>query len=97
MVGTYHASDKLSYTVGYRYSGRQHSGLFNTATMQYDDPNPNTYGGRSTFSVLDAKVLYKFAKQWSASVGVNNIANEKYYTLYPYAQRNYLVGVKYDN
>lgn len=97
MVGTYHASDKLSYTMGYRYSGRQHSGLFNTATMQYDDPNPNTYGGRSTFSVLDAKVLYKFAKQWSASVGVNNIANEKYYTLYPYAQRNYLVGVKYDN
>jgi iron complex outermembrane recepter protein len=97
LVGTYHASDKLSYTVGYRYSGRQHSGLFNTATMQYDDPNPNTYGGRSTFQVLDAKVLYKFAKQWSASVGVNNIANEKYYTLYPYAQRNYLVGVKYDN
>jgi iron complex outermembrane receptor protein len=97
MVCTYHASDKLSYTVGYRYSGRQHSGLFNTATMQYDDPNPNTYGGRSTFQVLDAKVLYKFAKQWSAAVGVNNIANEKYYTLYPYAQRNYLVGVKYDN
>lgn len=97
LVGTYHASDKLSYTVGYRYSGRQHSGLFNTSTMQYDDPNPNTYGGRSTFQVLDAKVLYKFAKQWSASVGVNNIANEKYYTLYPYAQRNYLIGVKYDN
>lgn len=97
MVGTYHASDKLSYTVGYRYSGRQHSGLLNTTTMQYDDPNPNTYGGRSTFQVLDAKVLYKFAKHWSASAGVNNITNEKYYTLYPYAQRNYLVGVKYDN
>ena len=94
LVGTYHASDELSYSLGYRFSGRQHSGLFNTATRQYPDPNPDVYGGRSTFGVFDAKVLYKFVKNWSASVGIDNIGNTKYFTLYPYAQRTFFASVK---
>lgn len=96
LLGVYHASDKLSYSLGYRYSGRQHSGLFNTTTMQYPDPNPDTYGGRSSFGVFDAKVHYKVAKQWSASVGVDNIGDVKYYTLYPYQQRTYFASLKFD-
>ena len=96
LVATYHASDKLSYTLADRFSGRQHSGLFNTTTKAYPDPNPNVYGGRSTFNVLDAKVLYKVNKQWSASAGVNNIVNIKYFTLYPYAQRTLFAGLKFD-
>lgn len=95
-LGTYHASDALSYSLGYRFSGRQHSGLFNTATRQYPDPNPNVYGGRSTFSVFDAKMLYRIARQWSASVGIDNIGNAKYFTLYPYAQRTFFASVKFD-
>lgn len=97
LLSTYHVSDKLSYSLGWRYSGRQHSGLINTTTQKYPDPNPDVYGGRSNFSVFDAKVLYKFDKQWSASVGVDNITDEKYYTLYPYAQRTLFVGLAFDN
>jgi iron complex outermembrane receptor protein len=97
LLGTYHVSDALSYSVGWRYSGRQHSGMINAATQQYPDPNPGVYGGRSNFSVFDAKVLYKFAKQWSASVGVDNITNEKYFTLYPYSQRTVFAGIKFDH
>lgn len=96
LLGTYHATDKLSYSLGWRYSGRQHSGTFNAATQQYPDPNPGVYGGRSNFSVFDAKVMYKFAQQWSASVGIDNITNEKYYTLYPYSQRTLFAGAKFD-
>lgn len=96
LLGTYHASEKLSYSLGYRFSGRQHSGLLNTTTMQYPDPNPNVYGGRSTFNVVDAKVLYKVAKQWTASVGIDNIGNAKYFTLYPYAQRTFFASMKFD-
>jgi len=96
LLGTYHASDALSYSLGYRFSGRQHSGLFNTATGQYPDPNPNVYGGRSTFSVFDAKVLYRVARQWTASVGIDNIGNAKYFTLYPYAQRTFFASMKFD-
>lgn len=96
LLGVYHASDALSYSLGWRYSGRQHSGLLNTTTGQYPDPNPDTYGGRSNFSIFDAKVLYKFAKQWSASVGIDNLTNVKYFTLYPYAQRTFYASVKFD-
>jgi iron complex outermembrane receptor protein len=96
LVATYHTSDELSYSLGYRFSGRQHSGLINTATMQYPDPNPNVYGGRSTFNVFDAKVLYKLAKQWTASVGIDNIGDVKYFTLYPYQQRTFFGSVKFD-
>jgi iron complex outermembrane receptor protein len=96
LLGVYHQSDALSYSLGWRYSGRQHSGLYNTATQQYPDPNPNTYGGRSSFSIFDAKVLYKVTKQWSASLGIDNITNVKYYTLYPYSQRTFFAGVKFD-
>jgi len=96
LLGVYHASDKLSYSLGYRYSGMQHSGLFNTTTMQYPDPNPDTYRGRSSFGVFDAKVHYKVAKQWSASVGIDNIGNLKYFTLYPYQQRTFFGSVKFD-
>lgn len=96
LLATYHASDELSYSLGYRFSGRQHSGLFNTTTMGYPDPNPDVYGGRSTFGVFDAKMLYKFAKQWSASVGIDNIGNVKYFTLYPYQQRTYFASVKFN-
>lgn len=96
LLGTYHASDDLSYSLGYRFSGRQHSGLFNTTTMQYPDPNPNVYLGRSYFSVFDVKVLYKLAKQWTASVGIDNIGDAKYFSYYPFQQRTYFASVKFD-
>jgi len=96
LVGTYRASDRLSYSLGWRYSGRQHSGLFNPTTGQYPDPNPDVYGGRSSFSVFDAKLLYKVAKHWSASVGIDNVGNAKYFTLYPYSQRTFFASLKFD-
>jgi iron complex outermembrane receptor protein len=94
LLGVYHASDALSYSLGWRYSGRQHSGLYDTAAGRYPDPNPDVYGGRSSFSVFDAKVLYKFSKQGSASVGIDNIGNVRYFTLYPYSQRTFFAGLK---
>ncbi|MBK8761377.1 MAG: TonB-dependent receptor [Sulfuritalea sp.] len=96
MLATYRVSDALSASLGYRYSGRQHSGLLNTATGQYPDPNPNVYGGRSSFGIFDAKLLYKLAKQWSASVGIDNIGDVKYFTLYPYQQRTYFASLKFN-
>ena len=96
LVGIYRASDQLSYSLGWRFSGRQHSGLINPATGQYPDPNPDVYGGRSSFSVFDAKLLYRMAKSWSASVGIDNIGNARYFTLYPYSQRTFFASLKFD-
>jgi iron complex outermembrane receptor protein len=96
LLGVYHASDALSYSMGWRYSARQHSALFDTKTQAYPDPNSQVYMGRSSFSVFDAKVLYKLDKQWSASVGIDNIGNAKYFTMYPYQQRTYFASMKFD-
>ncbi len=96
LLGVYHATEALSYSLGWRYSGRQHSGLFNTTTRLYPDPNPGVYGGRSNFSVFDAKVLYQLAQHWSVSVGVDNLTNKTYFTLYPYAQRTLFASARFD-
>jgi iron complex outermembrane receptor protein len=97
LVGTWHASDALSTSLSYRYSGRQHAALFNTATQAYNDPNPDVYGAVSHYRVFDAKVLYKLSPQWSGSIGVNNIGNFKYYVNpNPYPQRTLFASVKYD-
>jgi iron complex outermembrane receptor protein len=97
LVGLYRASDRLSYSLSYRYSGHQHNQLYNTTTHQYNDVNPDVYGAVSHYSVFDGKVNYKVAKQWTASLGINNIGNFKYYVNpNPYPQRTYFASMKFD-
>ncbi len=90
LVGVYHASDRLSYSLAARYSGRQNNLLDNS------DVNPDTYGGASSFLVADARVVYKVAKQWSTSLGVDNIGNYKAYAAHPYPQRTVFANLKFD-
>ncbi len=91
LVGTYRPSARLSYTLAARYSGRQYNSLGNT------DSNPDTYGGASRFLVVDAKVNYQLARQWSASVGVDNLNNYKYFVSpHPYPQRTFFAKLKFD-
>lgn len=90
LAGVYHASDRLTYSAAARYSGRQYNTLDNT------DINPGTYGGTSDYLLVDAKVTYKVAKQWSTSLGVDNIGNYKAYVYHPYPQRTVFANVKFD-
>ncbi|CAD5373828.1 Outer membrane receptor protein [Rubrivivax sp. A210] len=97
LVGTWHASEALSLSASFRYSGRQHAQLLNTTTGRYNDPNPNVYGAVSSYRVFDAKALYRITPQWSASLGINNIGNYRYYVNpNPYPQRTWFAGLKYD-
>lgn len=97
LVGTWHVSDALTASLSYRFSGRQHNALFDTKAQQYKDSNPNVYGAVSHYSVFDAKLLYRLTKQWSASVGVNNLGNFKYFVNpNPYPQRTWYAGLKFD-
>lgn len=93
LVGTYRASEQLSLSLAARYSGRQ------WASLAYTDINPNVYGtpGVSSYTLVDAKLLYRVAKQWSASLGVNNLGNYKYYVQpNPYPQRTFFASLKFD-
>ncbi|MES2075931.1 MAG: TonB-dependent receptor [Pseudomonadota bacterium] len=97
LSATYRASERLSYSLSYRYSGRQHNTLFDPKSNRYNDVNPNVYGAVSHYSVLDAKLLYKLNRQWTASLGVNNVGAFKYYVNpNPYPQRTFFTSVKFD-
>lgn len=89
-VATYRQGDNLTYSLAARYSGRQHSALDNS------DVNRDTFGGVSKFFIVDVKANYKFAKHWTASVGVDNLNNYKAYVFHPYPQRTGYAQVKFD-
>jgi hypothetical protein len=63
---SYRPNETWSGTLGVRYSGRQYSQLDNSDTNGY------AYTGVSPFLVADARLRYRFDRNWSASLGVDN-------------------------
>lgn len=61
-VATYHQGSNVIYSLAARYSGRQYNNL-------------DAFGGASKFFIVDVKTTYKFAKNWSANLGVDNLNN----------------------
>jgi iron complex outermembrane receptor protein len=90
VVGTFRQTEKLSYSVGARYSGRQY------ATLDETDTNPDTYLGFSSYTVFDAKVSYRITPQFQASLGVDNLANTTYFQFHPYQGRTVVAELKFD-
>lgn len=90
LLGTWHVTDDLTATLGARYSGRQYG------TLDNSDPNAFTYTGFSSFFVVDTRVRYRFDRNWSGSVGVDNLNNRKYWAFHPYPQRTWLAELGYD-
>lgn len=89
-VATYHSGSNLTYSLAARYSGRQYNALDNS------DVNDSTFGAASKFFVVDFKTNYKFAKNYTASLGVDNLNNYKSYVFHPYPQRTAYVQMKFD-
>jgi len=89
-LATYRPTDKWTYTLGARYSGKQYG------TLDNSDPNGDTYTGVSSYFVTDARVRYQIAKQWTASLGVDNLNNAKYWAFHPYTQRTAVAELKFD-
>ena len=90
MLASYHVGQHWTTTFGVRYSGKQYG------TLDNSDPNGNTYTGVSKYLVMDARVRYRFNQHWTASVGVDNLNNEKYWAFHPYTQRTVIGELKYD-
>jgi iron complex outermembrane receptor protein len=90
LVGTWQANDRLSATLGARYGGFQYS------TLDNSDPNGFAYQGASKFFTLDARVLWRFDRQWSAALGIDNLNNTTYWNFHPYPQRTFSAELKFD-
>ena len=89
LVATYRPDDKWTATVAARYSGRQYGQIDNF------DGNGNTWQGFSPFFVVDTRVRYDIDKHWSASAGVDNLNNDKYWVFHPFPQRTYYAELRY--
>lgn len=84
-LATYRPSSPVSVTLAGRYSDPMYTTLDNA------DTHPNTYQGFEGWFVADAKVNWRVDATWSASLGVDNILDRKYFLFHPFPQRT-LVG-----
>jgi iron complex outermembrane recepter protein len=83
LVATYRAGERLSTTLGGRYSGKQFG------TLDNSDPNGSTYTGVSDFLVFDARARYQLTRQCAVAVGIDNLTNQTYWAFHPYTQRTW--------
>lgn len=90
VLASYHVGQHWTGTVGVRYSGKQFG------TLDNSDPNGSTYMGVSDYLVADVRLRYRFNRQWTASVGIDNLNGEKYWAFHPYAQRTLSAELKFD-
>ncbi|WP_410505661.1 TonB-dependent receptor [Janthinobacterium sp.] len=90
LLASYHVGDKWTGSFGARYSGKQYN------TLDNSDPHGATYTGSSTYLVADVRLRYRIDNQWTASVGIDNLNNAKYWAYHPYSQRTLLAELKFD-
>ncbi len=90
LTGVYRPTETLSLAAGVRYSSNPYALLDNS------DWNHDVFGARSGYLLFDAKVNYKFEKNWTLSAGVDNIGSYKYYDYHPFAQRTFFAELRYD-
>jgi iron complex outermembrane receptor protein len=88
-LALYRWDDKLSTSVGARYSGKQYSQLGNY------DVNGFTYTGVSKYFTVDTRLHYQFDKQWSGAVGIDNLNNCEYWNYHLYPGRTLLAELKW--
>ena len=89
-LASYRFDARWSASLAARYSGRQYRTLNNA------DVNGFAYMGVSKFATLDARLLWKIDRQWSAAIGVDNLNNDKYWNFHPYPQRSTSAELKFD-
>lgn len=81
LFATYRFDEHWTGSFGVRYSGLQYGQLDNS------DTNSNDYPGLSKFTVADVRIGHRFNKLMRASVGIENLTNEKYFHYHPFSQR----------
>jgi iron complex outermembrane receptor protein len=87
-LASYRATDRVTTSLAGRYSGKLYT------TLDDADVHFNTYQGFSEWFVMDARANYRIDRHWSASLGVDNLLNRKYFLFHPFPQRTFVVDAK---
>lgn len=90
LLASYRHNDRLSYSLAARYSGSQAYDVNNSVVKD------NIYGTNSSYFIMDARLNYKFDKAVRASIGVDNLTNNKSYAYHPMPQRTIHAELKFD-
>lgn len=88
-MATYRPNDIWSFMLSARYSGRAFG------TIDNSDPVSNTFQGFSRYFVMDTRIQYRIDERWTASLGVDNLNNDKYFLFHPFSQRSFLMEIHY--
>jgi len=88
-VLSYKPDDAWRFSLAGRYSGRQWNNLDNT------DIDPQVFGGTSTFTVFDAKVVRTLAAGMTLGLGVDNLTDKNYFVFHPYPRRTIFLELRY--
>jgi iron complex outermembrane recepter protein len=88
-LATYRPRAALSVALGGRYSDKLYTTLDNA------DVNTNTWQGFSGWFVMDTHVSYRLSAHLTATGGVDNLLNRKYFLFHPFPQRTFVSSVKY--
>jgi iron complex outermembrane recepter protein len=89
-LASHRFDDKLTLSVGARYSGKQFS------TLDNSDVNGFAYTAASKYFTVDLRARYQFSKQGSFAFGIDNVNNYKYWNFHLYPNRSYSAQLKFD-
>lgn len=89
-LASHRINEQWNVSLGARYSGDQYS------TLNNSDPNGFAYTGASRYFTVDTRVLYRMTPHWTASLGIDNLNDAKYWNFHPYPQRTFLAELNWD-
>ncbi|HEY7979727.1 MAG TPA: TonB-dependent receptor [Rhizomicrobium sp.] len=89
IVATYRPGDRLAFTLAARTSARAFGTIDNSDTVS------QTFQGFGAYFVVDARGQYRVDDHWTASIGIDNLNNDKYFLYHPFPQRTFLMEIHY--
>ena len=89
IVATYRPGAGIALTAAGRYASR------GFGTIDNSDPVSNTYQGFGSYVVVDLRANFRVADHWQMAVGVDNVANRKYFLFHPFPQRTLSAELSY--
>jgi iron complex outermembrane receptor protein len=88
-VATYHAGERLALTLAARASSHAFGTIDNSDTVS------QTFQGFGAYFVLDARAQDRIDENWTASFGIDNLNNDKYFLYHPFPQRTFVMEIHY--
>lgn len=88
VVATYKANARWAGMLAVRHSGRQYANADNS------DVHPDTYGGVSRYTVWDTRITYTPNNHTEFALGIENLADKRYFVFHPYPGRTVLLEAR---